>query len=216
MPRSFIPTLILVVLIGGAISGWFLFSRGEIDRYRGAQAVLRAPSDIRLGLSVQTSKGRIGQEEYRMEDFNGVSTAVYRAVGRDGRVIRVESRPHETYDVSFLFEKAVQDGIWELRSKPPRGDISTEYTITVYQLNDYQHGSHTFTFTDPHYWATTGGRQYHIRLDRNKPVPDLLQLQSTVLMEPRYQALLDDFRTFGSSAFRSTVAGAQARLQKPT
>jgi hypothetical protein len=164
-------------------------------------------------LVVTHDAGPIVREEYSMADLDGISSATYRAVGRDGVTIRVESLARQTYDVSFFFEKAVQDGIWELRSKPPRGDTSTQYAMTVYQLVDEQHGSHTIQFTDPHYWATTGGHQFHITLDRSKPVPDLVQLKSTSLVEPRYARLVGDFRSFGSPAFRSKVAAAQTRLR---
>jgi hypothetical protein len=211
--RSFTTVFILVISTVGLISGWLLFGRSETNRYQQAQQVLRAPSAIRLSLAVTHDTGPIVREEYSMADLDGISSATYRAVGRDGVAIRVQSLARQTYDVSFFFEKAVQDGIWELRSTPPRGDTSTHYTMTVYQLVDNQHGSHTISFTDPHYWATTGGRQFHITLDPSKPVPDLVQLKSTSLVEPRYQRLVDDFRTFGSAAFRSKVSAAQTRLR---
>ncbi|HTV74025.1 MAG TPA: hypothetical protein VME66_10000 [Candidatus Acidoferrales bacterium] len=211
--RSFATTFILIAVAVGVVTGWLLFGKGEADRYGVVQRVLQAPSAIRLSLVVRHAKGPIVEEDYRMADLNGVSSATYRAVGSNGLTIRVESLPRETYDVSFLFEKTVQDGIWELRSKPPRGDTSTQYTITVYQLTDNEHGTHTMTFTDPHYWATTGGRQFHIHLDRNKPVPDLLFMKSTALVEPRYGLLVDDFRQFGSAPFRAKIAAAQARLR---
>jgi hypothetical protein len=211
--RPFATTFILIAVALGLVTGWLFFGRGEANRYRVVQRVLQAPSAIRLSLVVHYRKGPITEEDYRMADLNGVSSATYRAVGSNGLSIRVESLPRETYDVSFLFERTVQDGIWELRSKPPRGDTSTQYTITVYQLTDNQHGTHTMTFTDPHYWATTGGRQFHLHLDRNKPLPDLLLLKSTSLIEPRYGLLVDDFRAFGSAPFRAKIAAAQARLR---
>jgi hypothetical protein len=211
--RSFTTVFILTISLAGLISGWFLYGRSDANRYQQAQQVLRAPSAIRLNLVVTHDAGPIVREEYAMADLDGISSATYRAVGRDGVAIAVRSLPRQTYDVSFFFEKAVQDGIWELRSKPPRGNVSTHYTMSVYQLVDKQHGSHTIAFTDPNYWATTGGQQFHITLDRNKPVPDLVQLKSTSLVEPRYARLVDDFRTFGSAAFRSKVTAAQTRLR---
>ena len=105
-------------------------------------------------------------------------------------------------DVAYLFGQTVQDGYWDLGDQPPRGDTSTQYTISVKQLVDGQHGEHQFTFTDPQYWATTGGHQFHITLDRNKPVPDLVSMKSTVIVEPRYGKLVDDILEFGSPGFR--------------
>ena len=83
-------------------------------------------------------------------------------------------------------------------------------------MTNGKHGSHEFSFTDPHYWATTGGHQYTIHLDRNKPVPNLLQMSSTVLVEPRYEKIVDAFLDYGSEAFRSKVAAAQSKLRSGT
>jgi len=96
---------------------------------------------------------------------------------------------------------------------PPRGDTTVSYTIAVYQLTDNQSGEHTFTFTDPHYWATTGGRQYHIHLDKDKPLPDLLTLRSTSFAEPRYGKIVHDFDAFNPPGFRATLAAARAKLR---
>jgi hypothetical protein len=152
-----------------------------------------------------------------MSDIDGLSKSRYRALGRSGLAITIDERPRVTIDegpnVAFLFQQAVLDGIWELPSRPPRGDTSTHYTIEVYQLTGDRHGSHRFEFTDPHYWATTGGHQFHITLAKNKPVPDLLTLSSTTLVEPRYEKLVADFREFGPQSFRDKVAAAQTRLR---
>ena len=192
--------------------GWLLFSKTEAGRYDAARNVASAPSDIRLGLVISYASGPLVSETYRMEDRNGVSTSAYHVSGRNGLTVNVTTLPHETYDVSFFFEKAVQDGIWELRNRPPRGDANARYAIDVYQLNAGKHGSHAFSFTDPHYWATTGGHQFTIHLDRNKPVPDLLRMSSTTVVEPRYEKLIEDFTTFGPPAFRDKVAAARARV----
>jgi len=37
-------------------------------------------------------------------------------------------------------------------------------------------------------------------------------MTSTVIVEPRYQKLVQDFRSFGPESFRSKVQAAQARL----
>ncbi|MBV9647715.1 MAG: hypothetical protein JO043_09650 [Candidatus Eremiobacteraeota bacterium] len=113
----------------------------------------------------------------------------------------------------MLFGEAYQDGIWELTEAPPRGDVTVRYSIFVSQLEAGQHGEHHFSFTDPRYWATTGGQQFHIRLERNKPVPNLVQLKSTTIAEPRYQRLVNDFRNFGSAPFRAAIDAQRAKLR---
>jgi hypothetical protein len=169
-----------------------------------------------MSLTINRKAGPIASEEYRMDDQSGLSTSQYRAINRKGLTIRVDVLPREATDVPFLFDKLVSDGIWELRTKPPRGDTATSYTVDIYQLTNGKHGSHEFSFTDPHYWATTGGHQYTIHLDRNKPVPNLLQMSSTVLVEPRYEKIVDAFLDYGSEAFRSKVAAAQSKLRSGT
>lgn len=164
-------------------------------------------------MTVRYTRGAIAQEEYRMADLNGLSSASYRVTGRSGTTVSVEGLPHETYDVSSFFGQTVQDGIWELRDAPPRGDVSTTYTIGIAQTVDGKQGAHTMRFTDPHYWATTAGRQYHIRLEKSKPIPDLLFLRSTSITEPRYHKLVGDFFAFGSDAFRVKIAYARERAR---
>jgi hypothetical protein len=163
-------------------------------------------------MTVRYARGTIAREEYRMNDSNGLSSAVYRVTGRSGMRVRIESLPRAEYDVSFLFGRVVRDGIWELPEAPPRGDTSVRYEITVAQSIDGGHGAHTIRFTDPHYWATTAGRMYHIRLDKNNPAPDFLLLRSTSALEPRYERVVQDIRSFGSDAFQAQVASARARL----
>lgn len=211
-PRNFVPLFVTLAAFAAVGFGWLLFAKTEAGRYDAARRVAASFSDIRLGMVVNYDSGPVLRESYRMEDRNGISTSEYHIAGRNGLNVDVKSAPRETYDVSFFFEKAVSDGIWELRNRPPRGTSGVHYTIDVYQLNDGKHGSHAFTFNDPHYWATTGGHQFVIHLDRNKPVPDLLRMSSTTVVEPRYGLLIDDFTSYGSPAFRNDVAAAKLRV----
>jgi hypothetical protein len=192
----------VLALLAVGLGGWF-FARQEGGRLDATLRVAHSYSDIRLGLKLLHTAGPIAEEDYAMENRNGSSSSSYRALGRGGTVI----------DVTFLFEQLVSDGIWELRSRPLRGNAATRYTVDVSQTIDGQHGSHRFTFTDPEYWATTGGHQFKIHLDRNKPVPDLLQMTSTTVVEPRYVKLVADFKNFGTPAFRRRLVEAQARLR---
>ncbi|MBV8654905.1 MAG: hypothetical protein JO160_02600, partial [Candidatus Eremiobacteraeota bacterium] len=80
---------------------------------------------------------------------------------------------------------------------------------------DYKQGERTVTFTDPHYWAVTAGRQYSIDLSKQSP-NDLLKMQSTAVADPRYEQIVRDFREFGPDEFRANVAAAQARARAST
>jgi hypothetical protein len=207
---------VLIALATGAcfVLACWLFARDLGRSYQRVHALARLPSEIALSMTVRYARGMIAREEYRMNDNNGLSSAVYRVTGRSGMRVRIESLPHADYDVSFLFGKVVRDGIWELPGVPPRGDTSVSYEVTVAQSIDGHHGAHTIHFTDPHYWATTAGRMYHIRLDKNKPVPDLLLLRSTSSSEPRYERVVKDMRSFGSYALQEKIASARARLSE--
>ncbi len=218
MRRNPVPFLVFLAgLLAVDLTVWFFTTSRESRRYAETQRVATSPSEIRMRLTIHRLNGPIAVEEYRLDDLSGLSTSEYRAVNRKGLSIRVFwALPRETTDVPFLFDHLVQDGVWELRSKPPRGDTATSYAVDVYQLTNGQHGSHAFAFTDPHYWATTGGHQYTIHLDRNKPVPDLLSLSSTVLVEPRYQKIVNAFEAYGDDAFRAKIANAQDKLRSGT
>lgn len=215
VPRNPIPLMVLVVALFGIAAALVVFEHDVVPEEKEAQRVLDAPSRLQLGMTVSYKAGPLLEEDYTMSDVDGVSSSRYRALGRSGTQITVQERARETLDaanVAYFFQRAVQDGIWELTSKPPRGDTSATYRISVYQLTDGQQGTRDIAFTDPHYWATTGGHQFHIKLDPHKPVPDLLQLSSTTLVEPRYQELVDGFRDFGPPSFKAKVAQARARL----
>jgi len=213
MKRNPVPFLLFVAGVVAVGAMWYAFATTERSRYSQTLKVRQSASDDRIEMRVHHLSGPIADEYYSMEDSNGISTSTYRAVGSNGLTVRVVALPRQTVDVAFFFDKVVQDGIWELTNKPVRGDASLRYTIQVYQLTNGKHGSRQFTFTDPHYWATTGGHQYQIHLDKNKPVPNLLRMSSTTLVEPRYAKLVDDFLNYGSPDFREKIAAAQAKIR---
>lgn len=212
-----IPALVLVAAIAAIVGGWEMFRRTEGGRIEATRQVQASRSEIRLAMDVTYSSGPIASEAYRMSDIDGTSNAQYTVTGRRGTAYRVVAPARRTKDpasdVAVLFGEAQQDGIWDLPDAPPRGDTSIRYTLSVAQVVGGQHGKYSFTFSDPHYWATTAGQQYHITLDKHKPVPDLVQLKSSSIAEPRYARLVDDFRTFGSPAFRSAIAAQREKLR---
>lgn len=213
--RRFPTTPVIVVLaIIGIVGGWRLFSGNETQRYQAVQQVRNQRSELHFGEVITHDKGPIAREEWRLDNVNGKSVASYDAQNRAGTRIAKFSEPIQGYDVTFTFEKLVQDGIWELHTRPLKGNTSDVYTISVAQVTGDRSGSHKFTFADPHYLATTAGRQYQIHLDKNKPVPDLLTLKSTSNADPRYQKMVEDFAAFGPPRFKKTVAAAREKLLK--
>lgn len=217
MRRNPVPLLILLAALVGLGGAYWAFEATVVPQLNRTHDVLASRSELRLAMLVRHDTGPISEEDYSMSDIDGLSGSSYRAIGRNGVQITIEERPRKTIedgpDVAYFFQQAVADGIWDLQSKPPRGDRSTHYTIDVYQLTGSQHGAHRFEFTDPRYWATTGGHQFHIVLSKDKPLPDLLRLSSTTLVDPRYAKVVDDFRAFGPQSFRQKIAAAQSRLK---
>jgi hypothetical protein len=211
-----VQAFVAIAVALGIVAMWVLFSRTESGRYDAARRVAHSRSEIHMQLTIVHDNGALAQEVYKISDVDGTSSATYSATNRAGTTVHVTAPARRTKeygsDVAYMFGQAVQDGIWELTDRPPRGDTTTHYTVYVSQLVNGQSGDRTFTFTDPHYWASTGGHQFHIKLDRNKPVPDLLQIKSTALIEPRYEKIVADFTSFGSPGFRSTVAAQRAKL----
>jgi hypothetical protein len=213
--RRFPTTLLIVILaVVGVVFGWRFFFPSEHQRYQAVNSVRNQRSELHFGEVVTHDKGPIAREEWRLDNVNGKSKATYLAQNRAGTRIAKFTEPIQGYDVTFAFERLVQDGIWELQTRPLKGKTDDVYTVSVAQVAGDRSGSHRFTFTDPHYLATTAGRQYNIHLDKNKPVPDLVTLQSTSTADARYQKVVDDFASFGPPRFKKTVAAAREKLLK--
>ncbi len=216
MLRNPVPPLVFLAALLGLVGSYAFFQKMLLPRYSASRQVLVSRSELRLSMTVRHDTGPLVQEDYAMRDVDGLSTSSYKALGRSGVQISIAERPRATTEngpnVAYFFQQTVADGIWELVSKPPRGDRNTHYVLDIYQDVNGQHGSRRVTFTDPHYWAATGGHQFQIHLEKNKPVPNLLNITSTTLVEPRYEKVVNDFRNFGPTSFKSKVTAARARL----
>lgn len=209
--RSIVPLAILAFAIFMAVTGYFIYWRGETGRVAQVAKIHQARSEIYARLHISYDKPPVYEEEYRMQDIEGKSSFTYRIRSYAGKEISISAPPAAMYDVSFFFGKLDQDGVWQIVNQPPRGDTSALYTIYVRQVVDFKQGERTVTFTDPHYWATTAGRQYNLDLSKNSPA-DLLKMKSTSLADPRYQTLVDNFRNFGPDEFRRRIAAARAAM----
>jgi hypothetical protein len=202
--------IVVIFVIVIAIIGW------QVDSYRyhlqyGTRAKT-APSELYARMTIQYAKPPIYEEAYDMKDIEGVSSFQYRIRSYNCREITIKAPASKITDVSFFFGKLDQDGIWQLTNKAPLPGAAATYTVYVKQLADYQQGERTVTFTDPHYWAVTAGRQFQIDLSKQNP-KDLLKMQSTAIADPRYQQVVQDFREFGPDEFRKNVAAAQAHAR---
>ena len=200
--------VVVFIIVGLVFIKWPDFqNKPQLHNVRNSRSVLDLSMDIKYAAPP------IYEEQYHMRNNNGVSTAQYRIQGYSGKVVTITLPPDKTYAVTFFFEEVVQDGIWQLMSKPPTGNTDARYTLHIFQVADNKQGQRTVMFTDPHYWATTAGRQYQIVLSKNSPTPDLTKLNSTTLADPRYQQIVRAFRNFGPPSFRQKVANAQALIR---
>jgi hypothetical protein len=213
MRRFPVTLLILVAVVIAIAGGWMLFAKSEHDRFVAVQRVNRSRSEIRLSYTVDHTSGRIAREVWSMQNVNGHSVASYAATDRKGTKATFDEQI-AGYDVTFLFDRLVADGIWELETRPFRGSSETLHVVAISQVADKSSGSHRFQFSDAHYIATEAGREYHIHLDPHKPVPDLVNLQSTSTADPRYEKIAQDFESFGPARFKATIAAAKAKLLK--
>lgn len=199
---------VVFIICGLVFIKWPDFQhKAELHNVRNSRSVLD------LSLTIKYDKPPVYEERYTMRNDNGVSTAQYRIQGYAGKVVTITLPPDKTYAVTFFFEQVVQDGIWQLTNRPDAGNTDARYTLYVHQIADNKQGSRTITFTDPHYWAVTAGRQYHIVLGKNSPTPDLTKLQSTTLADPRFEQIVQAFRTFGTPAFRAKIAQARTLVR---
>lgn len=209
--RSIVPLAILLFAIFMAITGYFIYWRNETGRLAEVAKIHQAKSEIYAHLLIAYDKPPVYEEEYRMQDIEGKSSFTYRIRSYAGREISISAPPAAMYDVSFFYGKLDQDGVWQIVNQPPRGDTSMLYTVFVRQVVDFKQGERTVIFTDPHYWATTAGRQYNIDLSKSNP-NDLLKMKSSSLADPRYLTIVNDFRNFGPDEFRARILKARASM----
>jgi hypothetical protein len=210
---NLVPWAIFIFVVVMTAIGVRIYWNPEQSRETQVERILHQPSSIYARLLISYAKPPIYEEEYRMQDVEGVSAFTYRIRGYDGHQVTLTAPPHMTTDVSFFFGKLVHDGVWDLVDKPPRGNTDVHYIIYIKQVADFKQGDRTIMFTDPHYWATTAGRQFAIDLSKTNP-NDLLKLKSTQLADPRYEQIVNDFRAFGPDAFRSKIAALRKLIEE--
>jgi hypothetical protein len=202
---------IVILVIVFLIVGWRIYGMGEMGRFGGVKHAQNAPSQLYARLTIRYPKPPIYEEEYRMQDIEGISDFEYRIRSFNCRQITIKAPPGKIFDVSFFFGSLDQDGVWELTNQAPRPGATAYYTVYVKQLADFKQGDRTVTFTNPEYWATHSNQRFSLDLSKQGP-KDLLYMQSSATMTG-YQKIVDDFRQFGPEEFRKNVADAQARAR---
>jgi hypothetical protein len=215
--RRLPPVEIFIVVLTAIflVVGWKIYGAGEMGRFGGVTKAQKAPSQLHAWLTIRYTKPPIFEEEYRMQDIEGISKFEYRIRSYYCKEITIKAPPGKVYDVSFFFGGLDEDGIWQMVNLPPLPNAYAFYTVFVKQLADFKQGERTVTFTNPEFWAThPPHRQFHLDLSKQGP-NDLLHLQSQAA-DPRYQKIVEDFREFGPDEFRKDVAAARDRARTNT
>lgn len=209
----FVELGIIVLAVIGVIAIFVV--NYPLEKKRAADVAQRqaCPSQIYARLLMRYDKPPIYEEEYRMQDVEGKSAFDYRIRSYSGKEVTIVAPARAMYDVSFAYGRMDQDGVWQLVNQPARGNTSVQYTVYVKQLVECKQGERTITFTDPHYWATTAGRQFSIDLSKQKP-QDLLKMDSKSIANPGYEKVVNEFLTFGPDTFRKKIAAAQAAMRR--
>ena len=213
MRRPWLPTALFIFAIVFLVVGTIFIKWPDFQNKPEVSRVRQAPTVLELRLTITYDKPPIYQEQYLIRNNNGLSMAQYKITGYSGKVVSIIMPPAQRYDMTFFFEDVVADGVWQLTNRPPRGNTDVRYTLYVHEIANRRQGSRTITFTDPHYWAVTAGRQYSIHLSPNSPTPDLLKLKSTSLADPRFEKIVQAFRSFGPPSFRQKILQAQQLIR---
>jgi len=214
MRRPWLPATLFIFCIVFLIAGTIFIKWPDFQNKPEVSRVRQAPTVLDLRLTIKYDQPAIYEEQYLIRNNNGLSTAQYKITGYSGKVVTITIPPAKRYDMTFFFEDVVADGVWLLTNRPPRGNTDVHYTLYVHEIANRRQGSRTITFTDPHYWAVTAGRQYQIHLSPNSPTPDLLRLKSTALADPRFEKIVRAFRSFGPASFRQKILQAQELVRK--
>jgi hypothetical protein len=206
---GFLEIAIVAFLAIMLVIGWRIYGAGEFGRFGNVVKVQHAPSELYARLTIRYDKPPIYEEEYWMQDVEGISSFWFRIRSYNCREITIKAPARAVHDVSFFFGRLDQDGVWQLIDRAPRPDPDAHYTVYVKQLADFKQGERTVKFTNPRYWSTNGSRQYEIDLSKQNP-RDFVRMEGHVLA---YQQIVDDFRNFGPDEFRKNVADAQRRAR---
>jgi hypothetical protein len=203
MPRQIVPIFIIVVTAIFVVIAFVQFFPQGVRGLNQAAKLKAAPSRIYARMLVKYPQPPIYDEEWNMQDIEGVSTYSYTIRSYNGVEITITQPSHAIYDVSFFWGKLDQDGVWKLMNQPPRGTTHALYTVYVKQVVDYQQGDRTIVFPDSIF------RSYNIDLSKQDPNAPL-QMSAT---DPSYQVIVNDFLNFGPPEFRAKIASAQARVR---
>ena len=208
--RRFPPLEAFIVVLTAIflVVGWRVY--GGLHPVSGLSHAKNAPSQLYARLTIRYVKPPIYEEDYAMQDVEGVSEFQNRIRSYNCKEITIKAPAGKIYDVSFFFGGLDQDGIWQMVDLPPLPHPDAYYSVYVKQLADFKEGERTVTFTNPAYWASHASQQ-EFNLSKTSP-RDLLHLQGQK-PDPRYAKIVDDFRSFGPDEFRRNVAAAQQRAR---
>lgn len=157
--------------------------------------------------------GPLSAETYRISNDNGKTTIFYSATNRAGTVTKEFTAPLVGPSGTFLFEDLRANGLWELDDRPVRPNPVDEYVIEVDQTLGDEGGTHSFSFSDPAFWATTHSQEFNLHLPAKGPISGVngatMGVAGRSLREPRYFKIVQEIRAFGPPS----IAAAQVKIR---
>src|SRR5215469_18975616 len=122
-----IPIIALAIVVFAATMAYIdirLNWNKQASLLKQVEHVQRARSEIYAHMLLRYDKPPVYEEEYSMQDVEGVSKFEYRIRSYDGKQVTLTAPPAKIYDVSFFYGKLDQDGVWQIVNQPDRGNTT--------------------------------------------------------------------------------------------
>lgn len=205
--------LIFGIMIVVGILAYVFFFRPFLVEQPLVEHVITENSTWSVTMQEYLMHGPLAAETYRISNDNGKTTIFYAATNRAGTVTKEFSAPLVGPSGVFLFEDLRANGLWELDDRAVRANPVDEYVIEVDQTLGDEGGTHTFSFSDPAYWATTHSQEFNLHLPAKGPISGshgaTMGVAGRSLREPRYFKIVQEIRAFGPPS----ILAAQARIR---
>ncbi|MDQ2817430.1 MAG: hypothetical protein M3T49_04365 [Candidatus Eremiobacteraeota bacterium] len=196
--------LVICVTAVCAIVSYVFFLKPFIAEQPSVQKVLNAHSTWTVTMQEYLHTGPLSAQTYRISNDDGKVTMFYSATNHGGSITKQFDVPLVGPAGTFLFEELRAQGIWELDDKPLRPNLSDEYIVEVQQTLGDEGGSRAFSFSDPHYWATTKAREFRLSLNPKHTGGDVgartIGDTGHPLRDDRYLQIVNRIKRFGSQS----------------
>jgi hypothetical protein len=201
-----------VMIVAGILTYVYFFHPFMAEQPQ-VEHVINENSTWSVTMQEYLTRGPLAAETFRISNDNGKTTMFYSATNRAGTVTKEFTAPIVGPSGTFLFEDLRANGLWELDDRAVRPDPVDEYVIEVDQTLGDQGGTHSFSFSDPAYWATTHSQEFNLHLPAKGPISGskgaTMGVAGRSLREPRYFKIVQEIRSFGPPS----ITAAQVKIR---